>query len=200
MIEAVPSEPDVIPVPAGRRAAGCWVGVRAILAPIAVGTALAAALILGAHAARPSRSPASADDALVLPDVPTRVLRFAVDVDSGHALYMANCSSCHGGGGEGMPMQGADLRRSYFVQTRSNEQLMAFLLLGRQPGDRYTVLGRAMPARGGNPLLDEADLADIVAYLRRLQVDAAAASAAAVTARASEPPVAATPAVVLTGR
>lgn len=152
-------------------------GVWSIIAPMVVGSLLSLVLIGGIRLAGAGRSrSAAAGSERALADVPARVMSYTVNVDSGHALYMANCSSCHGAAGEGMPMQGADLRRSHFVQTRSNEQLMAFLLLGRQPGDRYTVLGRAMPARGGNPLLGDADLADIVAYLRRLQLDAASAS------------------------
>lgn len=148
-------------------------GVVAILAPLVVGTLLSAVLIVGAYAGFPgaSASPAAAASGDVVPNVPDRVRGFAVDVESGHALYMGTCSSCHGTGGEGMPMQGANLARSYFITSRTNEQLLTFLLLGRQPGDRYSVLGRAMPPRGGNPDLGESELADIVGYLRRLQIE-----------------------------
>lgn len=150
-------------------------GVMAIVVPMGLGTLLSAVLIVGIYAGRSAGDrPALGGPTEPVRDVPSHVRGFAVDVETGHALYMGTCSSCHGAGGEGMPMQGANLQRSDFVASRSNEQLLTFLILGRQPGDRFSVLGRAMPPRGGNSELDDADLADIVGYLRRMQVESKA--------------------------
>jgi hypothetical protein len=51
--------------------------------------------------------------------------------------------------------------------------------VGRQPFDPESKLHLAMPARGGNPVLTEADLADAIAEVRELQKAAAAAIASA---------------------
>jgi mono/diheme cytochrome c family protein len=147
--------------------AGAAAGVLAVSAPLACGAVGAALLVVLAVTVFGRRVPSPAEQ----PPIPTFIRELAVDVDAGHARYMNTCSACHGPSGRGMPMQGADLVRSAFVASRSNEQLLAFLLLGRQPGDRHSVMGRVMPPRGGNAGLDDADLADIVAYLRRLQVE-----------------------------
>jgi cytochrome c5 len=154
------------------------VAVRAIGVPVACGVVLAVVLIglslAGARSGRwaPSGTTASGE-------VPRELRGFVVNAESGYALFMSTCSSCHGSGGEGMPMQGANLRRSHFVATRSDEQLLTFLIVGRAPGDRHSVLGRAMPPRGGNSDLGDGDLADIVAFLRRLQAEASASASAA---------------------
>jgi mono/diheme cytochrome c family protein len=101
--------------------------------------------------------------------VPEEIEGRAVEVDFGRHLYLQNCSSCHGVEGTGMPKQGANLRDSYFVRRKSNEQLVSFLRIGRMPADRDTVLGLTMPPRGGNADLDDGELCDIVAYLRQVQ-------------------------------
>lgn len=90
----------------------------------------------------------------------------AVRTQFGKQLFMQNCSTCHGADGSGMPRQGANLRDSVFVAKRSDAQLVSFLRVGRNPGDRDSVLGLTMPPRGGNSNLEDDELADIVAYLR----------------------------------
>lgn len=90
----------------------------------------------------------------------------AVRTQFGKQLFMQNCSTCHGADASGMPKQGANLRDSVFVAKRSDAQLVSFLRVGRNPGDRDSVLGLTMPPRGGNSNLEDDELADIVAYLR----------------------------------
>lgn len=90
----------------------------------------------------------------------------AVRTQFGKQLFMQNCSSCHAADASGMPKQGANLRDSVFVAKRSDAQLVSFLRVGRNPGDRDSVLGLTMPPRGGNANLEDDELADIVAYLR----------------------------------
>lgn len=149
------------------RKAGAAAGVLAVSAPLACGAVGAGLLVLLAVTVFGHLASSPAEQ----PPVPTFIRGLAVDADAGHARYINTCIACHGPSGRGMPMQGADLARSVFIESRSNEQLLAFLMLGRQPGDRHSIMGRVMPPRGGNAGLDDADLADIVAYLRRLQVE-----------------------------
>jgi disulfide bond formation protein DsbB len=58
---------------------------------------------------------------------------------------------------------------SDFVATRTDAELVAFIKSGRSVDDPLNTTGVAMPPKGGNPALTDADLADIVAYIRSLQ-------------------------------
>jgi mono/diheme cytochrome c family protein len=79
------------------------------------------------------------------------------DPAKGAAVYSANCAACHGiqgAGGIGLP-----LNPSLFVQAQSNADLLAFLQAGRP--------GTAMA--GFKDRLPDADLADVIAFLRLWQ-------------------------------
>ena len=91
--------------------------------------------------------------------------------NSGHGqtLFSATCFACHGPKGDGVPNVGPTLRASKFVASNSDDQLVAFIKVGRLPGQPGSVMNGMMPARGGNPALDDAALRDIVAFLRELQ-------------------------------
>jgi disulfide bond formation protein DsbB len=91
------------------------------------------------------------------------------DIAKGQALYMQTCTACHGQSAQGMPHMGVNLRQSKFVFASSDLKLRAFLQTGRPPNHPSNTTGLPMPARGGNPGLDDEALADIVAFLRRLQ-------------------------------
>jgi len=88
------------------------------------------------------------------------------DAGKGQALWMATCRTCHGKDGEGMPGQGKDIRGSEFIAERSDLQLVEFVKVGRMPFDKLNSTGIQMPPRGGNPMLKDEDLLDIVAYVR----------------------------------
>ena len=106
------------------------------------------------------------------------------DAAHGEKLFGASCAACHGAAGQGVdgiapPVAGTD-----WLQQRSDAEVVAFLQVGRAPGDADSVMGRAMPARGGNVALTDGDLADIVAFMRSLEagdVNAATAAPATVT-------------------
>lgn len=87
----------------------------------------------------------------------------------GKQLFNMSCFVCHGPTGSGVPTLGANLRQSKFIHTRSDQQLITFIKMGRQPGDPNTVFNGTMPPRGGNPMLDDTGLQDVVAFLRTLQ-------------------------------
>ena len=88
------------------------------------------------------------------------------DPARGHQLWGATCRSCHGLAGEGVTGQGKDIRNSEFIQVRDDSELVAFIQVGRMPSDPLNTTGIQMPPRGGNPMLKEDDLFDIVAYVR----------------------------------
>jgi mono/diheme cytochrome c family protein len=77
--------------------------------------------------------------------------------EMGRALYESNCAPCHGSsGGGGL---GPGLRPNSFVQARSDDELVTFMLAGRS--------GTAMDGFEG--ILTEEELANVVFILRAWQ-------------------------------
>ncbi|MFT3788356.1 MAG: c-type cytochrome [Tepidisphaeraceae bacterium] len=110
---------------------------------------------------------ATASPAAVVPAV-------AIDADSakrGQKVF-ANCIACHAKTGVGVKGVGADLVHSTFVAAKTDAELVAFIKKGRMPGDPETKLKLTMPPKGGNPALNDKQLADVVQYVRQLQSDA----------------------------
>lgn len=95
----------------------------------------------------------------------------AGDPVHGQELYSTACVACHGPDAKGVAGLGKSLHPSdsEFVRQSSDEELMTFIKVGRQPGEQGNTTGVAMPPKGGNPALSEGDLADIVAYIRTLE-------------------------------
>ena len=93
----------------------------------------------------------------------------AAKAAEGHKLFKGTCATCHGPEGRGMPKLGKDLYNNKFTQSLSDTELIEFLKKGRSAGDPLNERGVDMPPRGGNPVLTDADLALIVAYIRSLQ-------------------------------
>ncbi len=90
-------------------------------------------------------------------------------VASGKTLYTANCSSCHGPNAEGLEGKGKDLTNNQYIQDRSDDELLAYVLAGRAINDPLNTTGIEMPAKGGNPTLTTDQIRDIIAFLRTLQ-------------------------------
>ncbi len=91
------------------------------------------------------------------------------DLAIGKTLWMETCRSCHGLAGEGIPGQGKDQRNSAFIKSKNDQELLAFIKVGRMPFDPANTTGIQMPPRGGNPLLSDRNLLDIVAYVRTFE-------------------------------
>jgi mono/diheme cytochrome c family protein len=90
------------------------------------------------------------------------------DVEAGKELFAGTCSACHGPGGEGVPGLGKDMTTSEFIAGKTDDELVAFVKVGRDPSDPLNTTGVAMPPKGGNPALSDDDLYDIVAFIRTL--------------------------------
>lgn len=93
-------------------------------------------------------------------------------VQRGRATFLGTCIACHGPNGEALPNLGKDLAHSEFVAGQSDKQLQTFLKLGRPTWDPANTTKVDMPGKGGNPKLTDADLSDLVQYLRFLQAAA----------------------------
>jgi mono/diheme cytochrome c family protein len=92
------------------------------------------------------------------------------DPVKGRQRWNATCRSCHGLAGEGIAGQGKDIRTSDFIYARDDAELVAFVKVGRVASDPLNTTGINMPPRGGNPMLKDPDLFNIIAYLRTFMV------------------------------
>ncbi len=92
----------------------------------------------------------------------------AGDPVRGEELFVT-CAACHGPNGEGVEGLGKDMTASEFIASKSDDELVEFIKVGRAPDDPLNTTGVAMLPKGGNPALSDEDLYDIVAYIRTLQ-------------------------------
>lgn len=90
----------------------------------------------------------------------------------GRVEFRKTCTACHGPNGEAKPRLGKDLRHSKFIADQGDSQLVMFLKLGRNTWDPDNTTGVAMPPKGGNPMITDENLAEIVQFLRFVQADA----------------------------
>ena len=92
----------------------------------------------------------------------------AADAAHGEALYNGSCIACHGPNGEGIEGLGKPWVGSEFINSGTDEELVDFLIVGRPSDDPLNTTGIAMLPKGGNSGLTDADLLDLVAYMRSL--------------------------------
>ncbi len=125
----------------------------------------------------------------------------AGDVAKGSAVWDSTCRTCHGATGEGLPGSGKPIRGSAFVASKTDAELLKFLKVGRSPSDPLNTTGSQMPPKGGNPLLKEADLINVIAFIRTMPGEAgpdAVPAAAGATPAPAEPATAAAQPVATT--
>ena len=90
------------------------------------------------------------------------------DPVAGLEVFNGTCIACHGPGGIGVAGLGKPLTTSTFAALLTDAELLAFLEVGRPADDPLNTTGIAMPPRGGNPALSNADLMDVVAFVRTI--------------------------------
>ena len=93
------------------------------------------------------------------------------DAKAGETVFMSICIACHGPDAKGVTGLGKSLHAadSEFVRSKTDDELVAFILVGRTPDDPLNTTGVGMPAKGGNPAITEQQLHDVVAYVRTLK-------------------------------
>lgn len=89
--------------------------------------------------------------------------------EHGRDIFMTTCAACHGAEGRGVPGLGKDLTMSWYVASLDDAALHGFLVAGRTADDPLNTSKIAMPPRGGRNDLTDADLGDVVSYVRGLQ-------------------------------
>ncbi len=100
---------------------------------------------------------------------PAAPAKSAGDPVKGKAKFEGTCSACHGPDAKGLPGLGKDLTTSTFAKGKTDPDLIAFIKTGRPASDPLNTTKVDMPPKGGNPALSDADLADIVSYIRTLE-------------------------------
>jgi len=96
------------------------------------------------------------------------VLPGSGDPVRGLTIFNGTCVACHGPGGVGVAGLGKPLTTSTFAAGLSDAELLAFLDVGRAADDPLNTTGIVMPPRGGNPALTDADLMDVIAFVRTI--------------------------------
>lgn len=80
----------------------------------------------------------------------------------GKTVYDSTCVACHGKDGKGVLPGMPNLRKKDGVMAKPEEELTRNILNGYQsPGSLL-----AMPPKGGNPTLTEADVRAVIEYMR----------------------------------
>lgn len=90
------------------------------------------------------------------------------DAVAGEEIFASTCAACHGPDATGIEGLGPDMHNNEFINGSSDEELVAFIEVGRNADDPDNSTGVAMPPKGGNPSLTEQDLYDVTAYIRTL--------------------------------
>lgn len=99
--------------------------------------------------------------------VSTAVLSEAA-ISAGRTLFLTVCAACHGPRATGIQGLGKPLVGSAFFNNRTDEEVLAFLQVGRPVDDPLNTTGIPMPARGGRLNLTDSDLLNVIIYLRSL--------------------------------
>lgn len=89
-------------------------------------------------------------------------------VSAGRTTFLTICASCHSPSATGIKGLGKPLIGSEFFNSRDNDQMVAFLQVGRPVNDPLNTTGVTMPARGGRLTLTDNDLLNVITYIRSL--------------------------------
>jgi mono/diheme cytochrome c family protein len=92
----------------------------------------------------------------------------AANIAHGKQVFEVTCATCHAADGTGVKGLGKPLVDSEYVKKSSAADVVKMVIEGRPVDDPLNTTKIAMPPRGGNAGLSDADIADAVAYLRTL--------------------------------
>jgi len=99
-------------------------------------------------------------------------------IAAGASAFAGSCSACHGPEALGVDGLGKNLVGTEFITGQSVEDVVTFIGVGRPSDDPANTTGIAMLPKGGNPSLTDADLNNIVLWLKSLAGDVPAAAPA----------------------
>lgn len=99
---------------------------------------------------------------------PAAVAAAPGDAAKGKEIFATTCVACHGPAGEGVQGLGKDMTTSEFIAGLSDTELVEFIKKGRDVSDPLNTTGVPMPPKAGNPALTDAQLMDVVAFIRTI--------------------------------
>lgn len=151
----------------------------AIWAIITVGVVmLALTLLIGVIALANDRAATLVDEsvrsmATKTPMIVPQMVMQAADrnpdaIIAGQKIFRTVCIACHGANAQGIKGLGKPLVGSEFFNSRTDDQMLQFLLTGRPVNDPLNTTGVVMPAKGGRTNLTDEDLLNVIAYIRSL--------------------------------
>jgi mono/diheme cytochrome c family protein len=88
----------------------------------------------------------------------------------GVVVYQTTCQGCHGPDGIGVEGLGKPWVNSEFIDGLNDDEMLQFLIEGRTSDHPDNTTGIAMMPRGGNMNLTDADLLDVIVYMRSLNL------------------------------
>lgn len=93
------------------------------------------------------------------------------DAAVGETVYQTTCIACHGPDAKGVENLGKSLHPSDsdFISTRTDDELVEYIKVGRRVDDPLNTTGIDMPPKGGNPAMSEEDMYNVVAFMRTLE-------------------------------
>jgi len=102
---------------------------------------------------------------------PEPVAAVVGDPAVGAKVYQTTCVACHGPDAKGVQGLGKTLHpsESEFVTTKTDEEMVEYIKVGRRIDDPLNTTGIDMPPKGGNPAMTEEDMFNVVAFIRTLQ-------------------------------
>jgi len=92
----------------------------------------------------------------------------ALAIAKGKAIFKKTCVACHGENGQGIENLGKDWTHSEFIKDSTDDELVAFLKVGRSLDDPRSAGIAIMPPKGGDPTLNDDDLHNVVKFMRTL--------------------------------
>jgi disulfide bond formation protein DsbB len=87
----------------------------------------------------------------------------------GEQLFVEACAACHGPDAAGVENLGNSLIASDFVRSLNDTELLQFIRTGRGLESPENTTGLVMPPSGGRPDLTDAQLNEIIAFIRARQ-------------------------------
>ena len=118
-----------------------WAPVALLLGGAAV--FIAFYLVTSSRSPTPA-APEPAAEAVVV-ETTTAVPVAPVAALDGQALYSMTCPACHGPNAQGVPGLGKDMTTSEFIRSQSDEELVAFIKVGRTIDDPLNTTGAPKP-------------------------------------------------------
>jgi mono/diheme cytochrome c family protein len=140
---------------------------RNSIAILGIGVALVIGVIIFVFMQNNADHPSKNEEAM--PHSPTRDYTKVYpleDVEAGRESFQIYCASCHGMDAAGIEGLGVNLLTSSYSQHVNDETLLAFIIEGRPAWHPENKTGLTMPARAGFPRLTDAEIYQIIAYLR----------------------------------